>query len=104
MSGVQLFVGVLGEEHVVLAHVEPDPLQDSQAAGLQQQQPAGPQTMTHGQALRHADRLQTLQPTQSLVLHEHLTDQTQGKVKKTPDQEGLTPTAAFVCDQMKLHV
>lgn len=72
-------VGLQGEEHVVLAYVEADPLQDSQPAGLQQQQPAGSQALTHRQALGHTDRLQTLHPTQSLVLHKHLRDQTEGE-------------------------
>lgn len=74
-------VGLQGIEHIVLAHIEPDTQEDPQATGLQQQQPAGSQTLTHCQTLRHADWLQTLHPTQSLVLNEHLADQTQAKMR-----------------------
>lgn len=72
-------VSLQGIEHVILADVEADPHQDAQATGLQQQQPACPQALTHRQTLRHSNRLQTLHPTQGLVLHQHLIDQTQGK-------------------------
>lgn len=70
-------VSLQGIEHVVLAYIESDPLQDPQATGLQQQQPAGPQTLTHPQTLGHADGLQPLHPAQGLVLHKHLADTTQ---------------------------
>lgn len=84
-------VSLQGEEHVILADVEPDALQDSQAARLQQQQPAGAQTLTHGQALRHADGLQTLHATQSLVLHEHLAVQTEGELHEYRSQPQHLP-------------
>lgn len=48
-------VGLQGVEHIVLADVEADTLQDPQTAWLQQQQPAGTQTLAGRQALGHGD-------------------------------------------------